>query len=144
MLECLADSLGVGSRVEFLGWKSPPDLEPLLAEAWASVVPSRWAEPQGLVALEAIVRRVPVIASSAGGLGEMIEHGVSGLLFPNGDEATLLDHLRRIASGSAFPGQQLPEDVAKKVAADFHVEQHVARVRRILAEATSQPAELPF
>jgi glycogen(starch) synthase len=121
--------------VEFLGWRSPPDLEPLLAEAWASVIPSLWAEPQGLVALEAIVRRVPVVASSAGGLGEMIEHGVSGLLFPNGDEATLLDHLGRIASGSAFPGHQLQADVARRVADEFQVERHIGCVRRIFAEA---------
>lgn len=141
-LERLADTLGVGSRAEFLGWRSPRDLEPLLAEAWASVVPSLWAEPQGLVALEAMVRRVPVIASSAGGLGEIVEHGVSGLLFPNGDETALLDRLRAIASGSAFPAHELPEDVASKAAGEWDMERHIARVRRIFAETITgvQPA----
>ena len=63
-LEGLARASGVRARVDFLGWRSPPDLEPLFAEAWALIVPSLWAEPQGFVALEAIVRQLPVIASA--------------------------------------------------------------------------------
>jgi glycosyltransferase involved in cell wall biosynthesis len=133
-LEHLAGSLGVSSRVEFFGWRSPRDLEPLLADAWASVVPSLWAEPQGLVALEAMVRRLPVIASSAGGLGEIVEHGVNGLLFPNQNEQALLDHLRAVASGSAFPEHRLSEEAARRVAAEFGVDEHISRLRRILTE----------
>src|SRR5690606_20495241 len=84
-LEALARSLGLDGAVSFRGWVSPADVEHELADAWAQVVPSLWAEPLGLIALEAIVRGVPVIASAAGGLGEIVEHGRSGLLFPNGD-----------------------------------------------------------
>jgi glycosyltransferase involved in cell wall biosynthesis len=133
-LEALSSKLGIASQVEFLGWRLPRELEALLSEAWTSVVPSRWAEPQGLVATEAIVRRVPVLASSAGGLGEVVEHGVSGLLFPNGDEAALLDRLRQIASRSLFPDGSLPEEVARRAALEFDLERHVARVRSIFAE----------
>jgi glycosyltransferase involved in cell wall biosynthesis len=133
-LESLAESLGIGPGVAFLGWRPPDELEPLYSEAWALVVPSLWAEPQGLVPLHAIVRRVPVIASSAGGLGEMVEHGVSGLVFWNNDEDALLDRLRQIASGSAFPQRDLPEAVADRVAEEFGVERHVATIRQIFAE----------
>ncbi len=85
-LENLTGSLGVAESADFLGWMSPRQLERPRSQAWASVVPSVWAEPQGIVAVEAIMRGVPVISSSAGGLGEIVEHGVSGLLFPNNDE----------------------------------------------------------
>ena len=133
-LESLARSLGIGPQIDFLGWRTPAELEPLFAEAWASVVPSLWAEPQGLIALEAIIRSVPVIASSSGGLGEIVEHRVSGLLFPNGDEETLLDHLRAIVSGRVFPQHTLAEEVAQRVAEDFSVQKHVRRIRQIFAE----------
>jgi glycosyltransferase involved in cell wall biosynthesis len=133
-LERLAGSLGVSSRVEFLGWRSLLDLEPLLADAWASVVPSLWAEAQGLVALEAMVRRVPVIASSAGGLGEIVEHEVNGLLFPNQNGQALFDHLRAVATGSAFPEHRLSEEAARCVAEEFGVDEHITRLRRIFTE----------
>ncbi len=136
-LERQASSLSIGSSVEFLGWKSPSDLDPLYAEAWACVVPSVWAEPQGLVAIEAMVRRVPVIASFEGGLAEMVEHGVSGLLFPNNDESALVECLRAIASGSAFPEHSLPEKIAHAAADEFSVGNHIASVRRIFAETVA-------
>ena len=45
--------------------------------------------------LEAWAARVPVVASRVGGLGEMIESGRNGLLFPFGDEAALVAALAR-------------------------------------------------
>jgi glycosyltransferase involved in cell wall biosynthesis len=74
-----------------------------LNRAWAVVVPSLWAEPHGPVAVEAIVRGTPVICSASGGLGEIVEDGVSGLTFRNNDEEGLLRCLRRVAAGQAFP-----------------------------------------
>jgi glycosyltransferase involved in cell wall biosynthesis len=131
------ESLATGYPVEFLGWKSPAELEPYWAEAWASIAPSLWAEPQGLVALEGIMRRVPVIASASGGLAEMIEHGGNGLLFPNGDENALLNHLRQIASGAAFPEHSLSEEVAGHTAARFSVKVHIDRLRQIFGEVAA-------
>ena len=133
-LDAATASLGIADCVEFLGWKTPLELEPFLAEAWASVVPSLWAEPQGLVALEAIFRGTPVVASASGGLGEIVEHGDSGLLFPNGDEGALLDRLRAIASGSAFPERSLRSDVVRRAMAEFDVRGHIERLRDVFAE----------
>src|SRR5262249_19708174 len=93
----------ISPNISFLGWLSQQDVERELAGAWTSVAPSLWAEPQGLVAVEAIVRQVPMIASASGGLGEIVKHGESGLLFDNNNEQGLYDCLRGIVSGSAFP-----------------------------------------
>jgi glycosyltransferase involved in cell wall biosynthesis len=133
-LERLAGSLGVADAVRFLGWLSAGQVEWQMAEAWSVVVPSIWAEPQGLVAAEALIRGVPVIASSAGGLGEMVEHGTSGLLFANNDEEALLGCLRAIASGAAFPAHVLSDDVVRDATARFSLDRHVHRMRRIFAE----------
>ena len=139
-LENLAGSLGVAESVDFLGWMSPRQLERPWSHAWASVVPSVWAEPQGLVAVEAIIRGVPVIASSAGGLGEIVEHGVSGLLFPNNDEEALLNCLRMIASGSAFPEHTLAGEVVRKAEVKFSMGSHIESMRRVFAKAIQEAA----
>ena len=67
------------------GWLDRAELDAILATAWATVVPSQWEEPLGLVAVESIVRGVPVIASAMGGLTEAgggRSHGASGSTRP--------------------------------------------------------------
>jgi glycosyltransferase involved in cell wall biosynthesis len=133
-LERLSASLGQAASVSFRGLLSLAGVEQELAPAWASVAPSLWAEPLGLVAAEAIVRGVPVIASSTGGLAEVVESGRSGLLFPNGDETALARCLEDIATGRAFPQRTLPVDVVREVADRHSIERHVVRLETIAAE----------
>jgi glycosyltransferase involved in cell wall biosynthesis len=137
-LEQLAGALGLAGAVTFTGWLPPAAVEQQLSDAWALVAPSLWAEPLGLVALEAIVRGVPVIASRSGGFSETVEHGISGLLFPNGDADALLDHLRAIAGGQAFPTHSLAASVVRQVADAHSLDRHVARVRGIFEEVASR------
>ena len=93
--------------VTFTGWLDPAGVDRQLETAWALVAPSMWAEPLGMVGPEAVIRSVPVIASSTGGFAETIEDEVSGLLFPNGDELALHRALERVATGAAFPSHSL-------------------------------------
>jgi glycosyltransferase involved in cell wall biosynthesis len=139
-LEQLVQGLGLRDVVTFRGWVPPSQVEGELADAWALVVPSLWAEPLGLVALEAIVRGVPVIASSAGGLGEIVEPGSSGLLFPNGDEEQLARHLAAVASGRAFPSHTLPDAVVQRAAEAHSPDRHIERLRRIFTTLAARPA----
>ena len=133
-LKTLAGDLRIDHAVDFTGWLSLEQLEDHLSEAWASVVPSLWAEPQGFVAVEAILRGIPVLASSTGGLAEMIDHGRSGLLFPAGDESSLLQCLRQVANGFAFPNHVLAAAVVRDAAERFSVSRHIHRMREIFTE----------
>jgi len=72
----------VEDRVQCLG--SQEHMIPLLSIADLFLLPSE-QESFGLAALEAMACGVPVVASTAGGLPEVIEHGVSGFLHPVGD-----------------------------------------------------------
>ncbi len=70
--------------VEFVGHLSDRALAALLPAADAVVLPSRY-EPFGIVALEAAAAGTPLVASTAGGLGEVVLDGVTGLSFAPGD-----------------------------------------------------------
>lgn len=139
-LEKLAVVLGVSGDVQFTGWAGRDDIDAELGDAWALVAPSLWAEPFGLAAVEAMVRGIPVIASETGGFSETIEHGVSGLLFPNGDVASLAERMRAVASRSAFPDHRLARDVVERTAAKFSMDRSARQVREILAEIAAERA----
>jgi glycosyltransferase involved in cell wall biosynthesis len=90
----------------------------------ASIVP----EPGGQVVLEAMAAGVPVVAADAGGPAEVIEDGVTGLLYPPGNVAALAEALQTLAADEALrarlaeAGRQrvanfAPETVARQVMA---------------------------
>ena len=133
VLERLTGELGLSEVVEFTGWVPLDRVEAQLADAWALVAPSLWAEPLGLTALEASVRGIPVIASATGGLAETVEHGVSGLLFPNGDADALVDCLLQIASRRIL-ANGVPNEISERLLARHDVGRHVTWLRALFAE----------
>jgi len=84
----LAGDLGIGSDVTFLGWVPNADLPPYYRAAAVSVIPSL-EEGFGIPAAEAMGCEVAVVASDAGGLPEVVEHGVTGLVVRRGDSGAL-------------------------------------------------------
>ncbi len=85
-LAALADRLGVRSSVDFLGWQT--DLEPMYRRWSVFVQPSQY-EGFGMSALEAMGAGLPVVATNVGGVPEVVDDGVTGLLVPPGDPAGL-------------------------------------------------------
>src|SRR5205807_5816773 len=80
--------LRVRRAVTFAGHLPDRELRAVLAAADSVVLPSRY-EPFGIVALEAAAAQAPLIASTAGGLGEVVIDGVTGLAFTPGDVPAL-------------------------------------------------------
>jgi glycosyltransferase involved in cell wall biosynthesis len=76
--------------VRFTGWLTPPEVGEYLDQADALVVPSRW-EGFGLVAIEAMRRGVPVLASNRGALPEVVAE--AGLVFDLERPHSLLEQL---------------------------------------------------
>ena len=80
--------------VTLLGWRSPAQVQLEMHSALALVVPSVCFETFGLVVVEAFSAGLPVIASRIGALAELIEEGVTGLLFEPGSAADLARVMR--------------------------------------------------
>ena len=87
--------LGVTERVRWLGHRD--DVPSLLAAADVFVLPSL-NEGLPLAAMEAMLAGVPIVAADAGGTGEIVHDGVTGLLVPPGDPRALGESIRALLS----------------------------------------------
>ena len=85
-LEAEARLLGVDGRMRFIGERG--DVLALLPSLTALVVPSH-AEGMPLALMEAMAAGVPVVATSVGGIPELVQHGHTGLLVAPGDAGNL-------------------------------------------------------
>jgi glycosyltransferase involved in cell wall biosynthesis len=92
-LEAECQARGLTDIVTFLGMRQ--DVGDLLAASDLSVLPSL-LEGLGLVVLEAMVMRCPVVATNGGGIVELVEDGVHGLLVPPADAEALAAAMERI------------------------------------------------
>ncbi|MEP6685896.1 MAG: glycosyltransferase family 4 protein, partial [Verrucomicrobiota bacterium] len=99
-LRRMTSDLGLDSQVSFAGQKSGTALAEILNQHRILVVPSRWPEPFGVVALEGVACGCVVIGSEDGGLKDAI--GPCGVTFPNGDEKALAETLQTGLSDSAL------------------------------------------
>lgn len=92
-LRSLAEYLGVAERVYFTGFISDRERNNLYWIADVAVFPSLY-EPFGIVALEAMVTRTPVIVSEVGGLAEFVRDGENGLTVKPNDPQQLAEKIR--------------------------------------------------
>ncbi len=85
-LRALAARLGIEGRVHWLGWRELP--AEFVAASDVFCMSSVW-EAHALAAQEAIQLGVPVVSTEVGGMGELIEDGVSGRLVAKADPRSL-------------------------------------------------------
>lgn len=81
-------------NVEFAGWLDRDALRDFYSKARFLVVPSMCFESFGLIVAEAMSYGLPVIASNIGGLPELVEDGVTGILFEAGNSEDLADKMK--------------------------------------------------
>jgi glycosyltransferase involved in cell wall biosynthesis len=89
-LAALAEDLGLGGRVHFLGFRS--NAAALMQSLDVLVIPSL-TEGSPLVTLEAMAAGTPVVASGVGGIPDQVRHDKEGLLVPSGDPDAIGDAL---------------------------------------------------
>ena len=130
-LRALAKELGVEDGVRFLGYVAP--VQRAIEDAAIVVVPSM-GEGFGMVALEAMERARPVIAAEIGGLGELVEDGVTGLLVPAGDAEPLMDAIVRLA-GNLPLAAEMGQAGRRRALAQFLQERCTERTELLYEQA---------
>lgn len=100
-IEGIVDELGLREMTRFPGRVSDEMLPWYFAAADVVVVPSHY-EPFGLVAIEAMASRTPVIASEVGGLQFSVKSEETGILCPPQDDAAFADAIDRILSDAEW------------------------------------------
>ena len=85
----------ISRNITVLGWQEPEGVQELIADAKCVVVPSLWPENAPMIILESLSQGVPVVASRIGGIPELVEDGVTGILVNPGDVEALIDAICR-------------------------------------------------
>lgn len=132
-LERARDALGLGDRVRFLGFRE--DVPDLLAAADLFCV-SSYLEGMGTSTLDAMAAGLPVVATRVGGIPEIVEHGVTGLLVPARDPAALAEALVTLASDPALR-ERMGREASIKVRA-FSADRTAERTREAYREALAR------
>ena len=124
--------LGLADTLYLAGYRD--DADEIIAAADVAVLSSR-EEGLGSVLLDALLLSKPVAATRAGGIPDVVEHGVTGLLAPVSDPQALGDHIAALLTDRALGGRL--GAAARSRVAEFSVERMTDRTlavyERVLA-----------
>jgi glycosyltransferase involved in cell wall biosynthesis len=133
------EDLGVGHAVRFLGFRR--DVVPLFCLADVVVLPSL-AEAFGLVLVEAMALRRPIVATNTGGIPELIQHGESGWLVEPGSAPALAEAILKLLDDRTL-SQRLGECGRVRALEEFRFETTMRRYeeyyRQLVAERGTRP-----
>ena len=112
-----------------LGELSQADRDRLVASCRASLVPSAWPEPFGLVVIEALACGTPVLARRAGAIPEILRDGIDGFI---GDDAQQLAFFDRMLDG--LDRAAIRASAIERFSVTRMVDNYEALYRHLLAE----------
>jgi glycosyltransferase involved in cell wall biosynthesis len=119
--------LGIEPQVHFTGWRE--DVCDLLALCDIFVLPSL-GEPFGRVLIEAMAMKRAVVATDAGGVPEIVDDRVTGLLVPPADPAALADAITTLLSDPAR-ARAMGEAGRARAETHFSLERHADQVMKL-------------
>lgn len=132
-IEAAVTATGMQDRVELTGFLDDPAAA--LHDADLFVLPSA-AEACPMAILQAMSCGLPVVASRAGGIGEVVRDGVDGILVPTGDDRRLGEALRVLTEDSGRR-TALGSSARQRVRLDFTAEQCARGLLKVYAEVQS-------
>jgi glycosyltransferase involved in cell wall biosynthesis len=129
---------GLQQRVTFAGHIDNQRIASVYQQIDVLIVPSVWPENSPVTITEAMASGLPVIASDIGGIGELVEDGVTGFLIPVKDSQAMAERVRRFIERPALK-EEMGRKGLEKIR-QYHsrnqVERLIGMYREVLAERT--------
>lgn len=129
--------LGLAETVQLRTWLAPTEVDALLSSSHVLALPSL-NEGQPMAVLEAMAHGMGIVASNVGGIPDLIDDGVSGLLVPPGDPEALEAALRRMITDHPLRGR-LGAAALQRARTEFDVEVVWKRIDALYQEITGSP-----
>ncbi len=128
-------ALGLGERLRFCGFVEPPSR--IMAEIDLLVHPTA-VESFGRIVVEAMAAGLPVVGVADGGVGELVEDGVTGLLVPPNNAQALATAIERLASDSDLR-QSLGKNGRQRAEQRYSLENCAGRMAKVYRRAMARP-----
>jgi glycosyltransferase involved in cell wall biosynthesis len=144
-IHAMAKSLALDGCVEFMGFRN--DVPKLMAEFDILVHASTTGEPFGQVITEAMIVGKPVVATRGGGVPEIVQEGVTGLLVPMGDATAMADAICELLSDprrAKEMGLAGRTRVLKYFTVDVSARRIASIYRKLLNRGDSSPLDAEF
>jgi glycosyltransferase involved in cell wall biosynthesis len=122
--------------VEYVGEVGPAQRDELYAGALATIMLGAWPEPFGLVAIESMATGTPVIARRAGALPEIVEHGRSGFLVDDLQEAALA-----VLKSGAIDRRQVRQRALGRFSVERMVDDYERVYRSVIDRSATEAAD---
>ena len=119
-LKKMCEELKINDSVEFLGIRR--DIDQLMKSSKLFVLPSCW-EGFGIVLIEAMKNRLPIVATNIGGIPEIITDGNEGILIPKANSEILANSINRLLENSELRNQFI-QNAYKKVQNHYSIEKY--------------------
>jgi len=112
-------------NISFVGFKTGSDLNTLISHASFTVITSKWYENCPMSVLESMAYGKPVIGAEIGGIPELIDDGIDGLVYQSGDHDDLASKIRKLwemGNNRLEMGMAGRKKVEKNFSPDAHYE----------------------
>jgi len=127
--------LGLDKSIVFLGKVVDDELPDIYRSSDVLVMPSLYGESLGIVALEGMASGLPVIASSVGGLKEVVSDGVTGLLLKSVSPKTIAEAILKLRSDCQL-SQRLSRRAREVVKERYSWDVIVPKIERVYREVS--------
>lgn len=131
----LAAELGIAERCEFHGWVAGAEREGLFERAAVYCLPSK-NEGLPMSVLEAMARGIPTVATPVGGIPQVINDGVDGVVIPVDNHQALAVALNHLLESSELR-KEMGTLARKKILSSFDINLLLSEILGIYCNATS-------
>ncbi len=126
---------GVKERCIWLGYRS--DATAISKAAHLFVMPSIEREGFPRAVIEAMAAGVPPIVTNVGGMPELVEHNVSGIVVPPRDPAAIASAIPALAKDSSLR-ERLGREAARRIAEKFHISRTIADMTSLFQDVADE------